>query len=198
MFHSSMELINLAVSNSLFVFFFCNLIIVILFVSSSKPGSQFDEDSATTPLPVVDNRNKNAKKGLNAEDSFHESKALMDVTEVSNARIAVIDHNKRNDDNKALMDVTELSDAQIVVFDVDKRNDDKKALMDVTELSDAQIAVIHDNKRKHDDIDDDELRRRVEEFIEKVNRGWRAERLRTSHLDHTENLQLGFSRSSAI
>ncbi|XP_050387894.1 uncharacterized protein LOC126804159 [Argentina anserina] len=29
---------------------------------------------------------------------------------------------------------------------------------------------------------DDELRRRAEEFIEKVNRGWRAELLRTSHL----------------
>lgn len=36
----------------------------------------------------------------------------------------------------------------------------------------------------HDDKDhsEDELRKRVEGFIEKVNKGWKAESLRPSHL----------------
>ena len=40
-----------------------------------------------------------------------------------------------------------------------------------------------------DDDDNDELRRRAEEFIEKINRGWRAEMLRTDSLIQTENFQ---------
>ncbi|GMN40901.1 hypothetical protein TIFTF001_010128 [Ficus carica] len=39
---------------------------------------------------------------------------------------------------------------------------------------------------KENDVDDekeeDELRKRVEDFIEKVNKGWKAELLRSSHL----------------
>ncbi|KAL9225244.1 hypothetical protein vseg_001193 [Gypsophila vaccaria] len=53
----------------------------------------------------------------------------------------------------------------------------------------------HDNKENEDDKkedeeveeeenDDDELRRRVEEFIDKINREWRAERLRTSNTQY--------------
>lgn len=37
---------------------------------------------------------------------------------------------------------------------------------------------IHHNKDEEED-DDDELRRRVEEFIEKVNKEWKAESLRS-------------------
>lgn len=40
----------------------------------------------------------------------------------------------------------------------------------------------HQNESKECD-NEDELRRRVEEFIEKVTRGWKAELLRTSHLN---------------
>ena len=40
----------------------------------------------------------------------------------------------------------------------------------------------NNNNKKDEDKDDDELRRRVEEFIEKVNKGWKAELLRSSRL----------------
>ena len=71
--------------------------------------------------------------------------------------------------------------------------------MDASEVSDAEKGVVVDDNKEDDseDIsqeeeeeeDDDELRRRAEEFIEKINRGWRAEMLRTASLAGTENLQ---------
>lgn len=38
-----------------------------------------------------------------------------------------------------------------------------------------------DNEDEYEEEADDELRRRVEEFINKVNRGWKEERLMTLH-----------------
>lgn len=41
---------------------------------------------------------------------------------------------------------------------------------------------VSSNDKEEEDDEDDELRRRVEEFIEKVNSGWKAELRRTSQL----------------
>lgn len=93
MFVSTLELISLAASNSLTVFCFCNLIIVVLLVGSSKPISSQPND--------------------------------------------IIDANKFKE------------------------------------------SVVHGMTTKdEDEDDDDELRKRVEDFIEKTNRGWRAEKLK--------------------
>ncbi|KAF5959888.1 hypothetical protein HYC85_001097 [Camellia sinensis] len=65
-------------------------------------------------------------------------------------------------------------------------NNDNGSTM-VSELS-AEKAMVDEEKgdeeeeEEEDDDDDDELRRRVEEFIDKINRGWKAEKLRTSLL----------------
>ena len=79
--------------------------------------------------------------------------------------------------------------------------------MDANGVSDAEKGVVvngnqeNDSEEKNsqeeeeeeeegdDDNDNDELRRRAEEFIEKINRGWRAEMLRTASLIQTENFQ---------
>ncbi|KAI8564656.1 hypothetical protein RHMOL_Rhmol03G0198000 [Rhododendron molle] len=52
----------------------------------------------------------------------------------------------------------------------------------VGEARDAEKATADEEKENDDDGDDDELRRRVEEFIDKINEGWKAEKLRTSLL----------------
>ncbi|KAL6509465.1 hypothetical protein OROGR_022775 [Orobanche gracilis] len=43
-----------------------------------------------------------------------------------------------------------------------------------------------DDEREEDEEDDDELRKRVEDFIEKINRGWRAEKIRTCSLGQSQ------------
>ncbi|KAE8100236.1 hypothetical protein FH972_018156 [Carpinus fangiana] len=68
---------------------------------------------------------------------------------------------------------------------------DKETLRNVNQVSCSQEAPVDDGREENgngsnknededddDDDDDDELRRKVEEFIEKVNKGWKAEILR--------------------
>ncbi|KAJ9164089.1 hypothetical protein P3X46_023704 [Hevea brasiliensis] len=57
-----------------------------------------------------------------------------------------------------------------------------KRLIDVAAPSNAREAPAGSNKENAHDDENDEFRRRVEEFIYKVNRGWKAESLRTSCL----------------
>ncbi|KAE9464974.1 hypothetical protein C3L33_03125, partial [Rhododendron williamsianum] len=135
MLNSTIELITLAASNSLVIFCFCNLIIAVLLVGGSKPGSEFgDQDSRGIPTPPFTFRSRNEVEGLETTRSVLLDKHNASSTGVSEAR----------DDEKA-------------TADEEKENDD-------------------------DGDDDDELRRRVEEFIDKINEGWKAEKLRTSLL----------------
>ncbi|KAI3458260.1 hypothetical protein Pfo_014923 [Paulownia fortunei] len=133
MLDSTIELISLAASNSLAVFCFCNLIIAILLVGSSRPSSQFDEVKPNA-FPTIVN-DDNFKK--NTVSSCEKANALIE-TEEENVSCVSID-----------------------------MVDNEEETPDVEE---------------EDDVDDDELRRRVEEFIEKINRGWRAEKLKTYSL----------------
>uniref|UniRef100_A0A5B7BT06 Putative histone acetyltransferase GCN5-like n=1 Tax=Davidia involucrata TaxID=16924 RepID=A0A5B7BT06_DAVIN len=124
MFNSTIELITLAASNSLIIFCFCNLIIVILLLGGSKPTSHFDQHSASPP-PTVANRNKiNDIKGTSVRSSSDKKNASTSVSEASNV------------------------------------NDEE----------------VNENE------EDDELRKRVEDFINKINRGWKAEKLRRSSM----------------
>ena len=43
-------------------------------------------------------------------------------------------------------------------------------------------AMVVEEKENNNVDEDDELRRRVEQFIDKINKGWKAEKLRTSLL----------------
>ncbi|KAG5558438.1 hypothetical protein RHGRI_008391 [Rhododendron griersonianum] len=137
MLNSTIELITLAASNSLVVFCFCNLIIAVLLVGGSKPGSEFGgQDSCGIPTPTFTFRS-------------------------------------RGDEEEGGLETT----CSVVL---DKHNASSTG---VSEACDDEKATVDEEKENVDDgDDDDELRRRVEEFIDKINEGWKAERLRTSLL----------------
>ncbi|KAL7229594.1 hypothetical protein ACSBR2_008155 [Camellia fascicularis] len=59
-------------------------------------------------------------------------------------------------------------------------NNDDDASTVVSESFDEKAMV--DEEKEKENEEDDELRRRVEEFIDKINRGWKAEKSRTSLL----------------
>ncbi|KAI8564651.1 hypothetical protein RHMOL_Rhmol03G0197500 [Rhododendron molle] len=135
MLNSTIELITLAASNSLVIFCFCNLIIAVLLVGGSKPGSEFGQDSCGIPTPTFTFRSREDEVGG----------ALETTGSV-----------------------------------LDKHNASSTG---VSEACDDEKATVEEEKENVDDgDDDDELRRRVEEFIDKINEGWKAERLRTSLL----------------
>ncbi|CAA2963016.1 Hypothetical predicted protein [Olea europaea subsp. europaea] len=63
-------------------------------------------------------------------------------------------------------------------------NDEERSLVEEeeAEASFVSITTVNINEeisRDEEEDDDDELRRRIEEFIEKVNKGWRVEKLKT-------------------
>ncbi|KAL2227158.1 uncharacterized protein LOC110011906 [Sesamum indicum] len=130
MLDSTIELIGMAASNSLAVFCFCNLIIAILLVGSSKPSSQF-EDGKPNALPTIGNDGCFKKSTVSSHTD-----ALMEKEEekVSSVSIDMVDNEEETSD------------------------------------------------QEQEDVDDDELRKRVEDFIEKVNKGWRAEKQKTYSL----------------
>ncbi|KAM5557143.1 hypothetical protein ABKV19_024501 [Rosa sericea] len=136
---STLDMLTQAASNSLYVFCFCNLIIVMIVVGS-KPGSYFDQESEF-PLSMVTSTITNDKQV--DHDSKCEQKGITSSSVVISS---------------------EVSSA-------------KKEL-----ASDEKVGFVEQIVDSNECDNDDELRRRAEEFIEKVNRGWRAELLRTSHL----------------
>ncbi|CAL9008549.1 unnamed protein product [Prunus brigantina] len=134
MLDSTLDLITQAASNSLFIFCFCNLIIVIILVGS-KPISNNDEESAIH-LTMPTSKHVDDEQGTRAKQVCKKNNALMEVSQVSNAQIAISDNSK----------------------------------------------VSSANSDNGETEGDDELRTRAEEFIEKVNKAWKAELLRNSRL----------------
>lgn len=111
MLSSTFELLNQTNYNSFVAFIFCNLIIVILLVNSSKPSSKIS-DNKLVPLSIASEKNN----------------------------CSVLDKNNG--------------------------------------LANAVEAMNNCNENETIDCDEeDELTRKVEEFIQKVNRCWKAEKL---------------------
>ncbi|KAB2598550.1 hypothetical protein D8674_001470 [Pyrus ussuriensis x Pyrus communis] len=129
------EFIEKAASNSVFIFCFCNLIIVIILVGS-RPVSNNDERSIIR-VTTAPSKSADDEQGTRAKQAWKEKNALMQVSElVSNEQNAAAD------------------DGEFSSTDGDSDDDETDT--------------------------DDELRTRVEEFIEKVNKAWKAEVLTTS------------------
>ncbi|KAL7194035.1 hypothetical protein ACSBR2_025644 [Camellia fascicularis] len=81
--------------------------------------------------------------------------------------LPIVDHRSKNGDIEETIATCSL-------------NNDVDASTVVSE-SCAEKAMVDEEKGKENE-EDDELRKRVEEFIDKINRGWKAEKLRTSLL----------------
>lgn len=139
MLDSTIELISLAASNSLAVFCFCNLIIAVLLVGSSKPTPQFDQ--VVKPINAFPINNDEFKKNRVSSSPEKGKDDLVQIEE------------EEEEEEKVSSAVS----------------------IDMVENGDETPDQDDDN----DDHDDDELRKRVEEFIEKTNRRWRAEKMRT-------------------
>ncbi|EEF48488.1 conserved hypothetical protein [Ricinus communis] len=133
MFVSTLQLIAQLASNPLYIFCFCNLMIIVIILIGSSSGSIYDEESQV-PLSRVSNACSNAK---HSTPIMHQ------------------------------LDVNEM-----VSVDLSKQSNPAE-----TQAPICQEKRSYENKEKNynNEEDDVEFRRRVEEFIDKVNRGWRAE-----------------------
>ncbi|KAK9914113.1 hypothetical protein M0R45_037909 [Rubus argutus] len=86
MLDTTLDLLTMATSNSLFIFCFCNLIIAIILLGS-KPISNDDGESAIH-LSMATNKHEEDEQGPSAKQVSEErleSKDSMQVSQVSNA-----------------------------------------------------------------------------------------------------------------
>ncbi|CAH8295707.1 unnamed protein product [Eruca vesicaria subsp. sativa] len=158
------ELVGQATSNSLLMFCFCNLIIVIIITGSSKPGSTDSQDYTFT--------------------------TSVSFTMCSN--VASEDHDCGDEDDEEMIDV-DVSSAQdeplTDASSISKEYKDKESIQccdDDEEEEDEDEDEDDDDESNEADVEeeeeDDELRKRAEEFIAKVNNEWKYEKLRALNL----------------
>ncbi|KAL7146472.1 hypothetical protein ABFS83_06G043200 [Erythranthe nasuta] len=139
MLDSTIELISMAASNSLAVFCFCNLIIAILLVGSSKPISNFDEfEPKSSPTIVVHDV---------IDDVIHDNLEKNAVPEADNDLVQTEEEEKVSSVTVSIIDTVE-----------------------------------NEDEDEDEETEDEELRKKFEEFIERTNRAWRAEKLKTHSL----------------
>ncbi|XP_039160147.1 uncharacterized protein LOC108956381 [Eucalyptus grandis] len=134
------ELVAQAASNSLVIFCFCNLLIVIILMapkpsSNSKEGSEFH-------LPI-----------------------LTHVSEIDEKRIDIEQPPKHEETSPQVMELCISENLEMEGRSYNNECEDD-----------------HEDDGECNNDDDDELRRRIEAFIDKVNREWKAEKLRTHYL----------------
>ncbi|OVA07696.1 Protein of unknown function DUF761 [Macleaya cordata] len=147
MFDSTMELITLASSNNFLIFCICNLIIFILLINGLKPESTTPDQESVVFVYSTINRQIIEKK---VQEKRGTEAALSNDVEES----ASMDDTEALDANKQVLDNH---------YDEGKAHDDDHVI-------DKSIDV-------NDDEHDYELRRRAEEFIDKINKRWKAEKL---------------------
>ncbi|KAL7107272.1 hypothetical protein ACP275_06G043700 [Erythranthe tilingii] len=139
MLDSTIELISMAASNSLAVFCFCNLIIAILLVGSSKPISNFDEfEPKSSPTIVVHDV---------IDDVIHDNLEKNAVPEADNDLVQTEEEEKVSSVTVSIIDTVE-----------------------------------NEDEDEDEETEDEELRKKIEEFIERTNRAWRAEKMKTHSL----------------
>ncbi|KAL1356140.1 hypothetical protein AAHE18_05G161900 [Arachis hypogaea] len=154
MLDSIVEFVTQAASSSAFIFCFCNFIIVYILVDL-KPtlsSSVHQENSEVTP-----------SMGTNLQTQETNSKFLVQKdTELRAIQVSYV----RQVEAEAEAEVKTIGNDECFVEEV-KKEDEKEE---------------KEEKEEEEEEDEDELRKRVEEFIEKVNKGWKEELLITSSL----------------
>ncbi|CAI0410343.1 unnamed protein product [Linum tenue] len=169
----SLELITGAASNSVMVFFFCNLIIVTILVASSIPPP-----STTCEIHHVSTV---GTPYLYPYVTIHQQEETLVIGGENDAL-------HLNDENRASWSLS-CSEPKLAALATTPHQDEEEEeeKEDEEEEKEADCCGGENGKEDYNDNDEydeeeeeDELRRRVEEFIEKTNKAWRAELLRTS------------------
>ncbi|KZV51898.1 hypothetical protein F511_09162 [Dorcoceras hygrometricum] len=174
MWDSTFELFTSAASNSLAVFCFCNFIIGMILVS----GSSKSKESSPSPSIVS---GENLKR--NAVSSSMEERRLSSFAMADDSRPFRITHNDEISEKNA-GSLSEKADESIKCSDGDQKSWPVSIAVDEIIVEEAIDST--------DKEEDDELRKRIEEFIEKINRGWRDEKLKT-FLDLVRLVFINFS-----
>ncbi|KAI6674791.1 hypothetical protein NL676_002697 [Syzygium grande] len=181
----TVELVAQAASNSLVVFCFCNLLIVIILMSP-KPSSNLDERSELH-LGVVTHDGVMDEQRLEIEQPPEDGETWPEVMELRVCENLEKEgrsyRGKGEDDNEGEQRI-----------DIEQPPEDEETWPEVMQLCvcenlekeggsyNGKGEDDNEDDGESDNDDDDELRRRIEAFIDKVNREWKEEKLRTQSM----------------
>ncbi|XP_065880262.1 uncharacterized protein [Euphorbia lathyris] len=208
MLGSTLEFINDATSSSLYIFYFCNFIIGIIFLASKTSTSSpddFDEQTqllltdghtpalATDSHLVIDRNNmliemgEDEEKSNVAEESIEcEINENVDDDDDDGDNEEDDEFRRRVDERNMLIEMGEDEESsnveeESIECEINENVDDEED-DEFRRRIECEINENVDDDDEEDNEEDDEFRRRVEEFIDKVNRGWKAELQRTAYL----------------
>ncbi|OIW07874.1 hypothetical protein TanjilG_19975 [Lupinus angustifolius] len=161
MLDSILEFMTQAASSSAFIFCFCNLIIVIILVDL-KPSLSIHQQSEI-PLHIV-------QKGTGSLPQEAQ------VSQVQEEKEAELDEETK----EAELD-EEAKEAELDEEAKEAELDEEAKILAANNIEIKGNDDWNNEEEESGEVEeDDELKRRVEEFIEKVNRGWKQELLSTS------------------
>nr|XP_033515516.1 uncharacterized protein LOC108947473 [Nicotiana tomentosiformis] len=220
MMSSTCELIIMAASNSHIIFCFCNFIIAILLLGGFQPSSEDNntnldhsmskrKEALGTPKP------KRFQKGMNLDceirkmDNTSQEIHTFSVSSHTSSR-EVLRNIKQDNKSEAYDDAARFhyygcanikqSHRQATIFQSENVEEaSANGTIDRTiclEITKKETNV--NNFEKCDEKEEDELRKRIEDFIEKVNRGWRAEKLGICYQSQGPNLSPIMSYSVCV
>ncbi|RZC73204.1 hypothetical protein C5167_048688 [Papaver somniferum] len=177
MLDSTFELITLASSNShLSIFIISNLIIIVLLINGLKSGEGGDTDSTSseqqTLVSEVSSSNIQITEKI-PEKGVNDSSLSLELDDHTNSNLTGDD--SIWSDQKCVFHNVSSVKIEITDDKPEKLGNEKKQILD-DQIDNSDNCI----DAKIIDIDyEDELRRRAEEFIEKINKRWKQEKLAT-------------------
>lgn len=187
MWYDTVELIIQASSNFHFVFCFCNLIILSVLVASSLSSTvEYNLETSNALLIRGDDHDHGHGRGddehnsVKSEPSFDSQDSIPNEGTLDDHKMTNQEAGGDNDEEASFEgqgqpcpDSTEAGSKVIQMYAVlSPTDEDVKAT-----LEDQKQNQQKEEEGGGDDDDDDELRRRIEDFIDKVNKEWRQEKL---------------------
>ncbi|KAF8006449.1 hypothetical protein BT93_K0672 [Corymbia citriodora subsp. variegata] len=188
----TVELVARAASNSLVVFCFCNLLLVIILLAP-KPSPDCDERSEFC-VTIVTHDSAMDEQPPEDEEMTPEVMELC-LCENLDKEVSAIEDEEMTPEVMELC-LCENLDKEVSAMDEQPPEDEETTpqVMELCLCENLEKEGGSYNGKGEDDNedggesnndDDDELRRRIEAFIDKVNREWRAEKLRTQSMRAT-------------
>ncbi|XP_019095722.1 PREDICTED: uncharacterized protein LOC109130536 isoform X2 [Camelina sativa] len=192
MIDSVMELVNKTTSNSLFMFLFCNFIIILILMGNYKPGSQdksnpgslMFSDSVLSSKPGFENSVLKSESNVSPKPGYEKSGLISGPVPSykPSFQISVLVPKSNLISKPGLQEPGLIPKSTLSSKPAGSEQSlTSKPGLGLSEKDEKGSLVVEEENESEMEV---VLRRRVEEFIRKVNTQWKSENTKTNYLLH--------------
>ena len=184
---SAIEMITQATSNFHFIFCFCNIIIIFLLIDRSKSYSNPIPSNADEFLIVLSSnstRNEyqnhvNEVKDDQIQENSSSETIKCDKKGSAEKNAAIEDHNdpELRKSDEQLMEKESIDEEFIEKESIENELIEEE-FIDKEFIGKKSIDNVFIEEQEEKEVDDHELKIRIEDFISKIHKEWQAERLK--------------------